>query len=121
MLNIHPHLHSRTLIVYLYLEITHAQKKVEYCGGNACHHCGRCCDWYYDGDFKHDLDLYIHNKSFGILNKNHWHLRHRARCHHQPINHHYNYHAHYYHLGSHDDNDHSDYHLHGHYYICSCD
>ena len=26
------------------------------CRGNACDRCGKCCDWYYDGDIDRDYE-----------------------------------------------------------------
>lgn len=56
------------------------QNKVTFCDGNACSHCGRCCDWYYDGDFNRDLESYKRNKCHDLFDAKRRHCRSGASC-----------------------------------------
>ncbi|CAF1386713.1 unnamed protein product [Adineta steineri] len=48
------------------------QKKVKRCGGNACLECGKCNDWYYDGDMNYDYELLKRRHCRNILQRKRW-------------------------------------------------
>ena len=45
------------------------------CRGNACDRCGKCYDWYYDGNIDRDYERFSRGESSEILNCERWHRR----------------------------------------------
>ncbi|CAF1319660.1 unnamed protein product [Adineta ricciae] len=45
------------------------------CHGNACSCCGKCCDWYYDGDIDRDYERHCRDECHDIYNEDRWHRR----------------------------------------------
>ncbi|CAF3300324.1 unnamed protein product [Rotaria socialis] len=90
------------------------QKKVGYCGGNACPSCDKCIDWSYDGDLDHDYKRWERAyKYFEIFDFKRWHPRPDATC---------NYNYHFYGAGGYVYNGHSNYGvvIHAGYGLCRC-
>ncbi|CAF3583699.1 unnamed protein product [Rotaria sp. Silwood1] len=52
------------------------------CGGHACSQCGKCCDWYYDGDPEADWQSYKMNINCNIRDSSRWYRRDGSTCHH---------------------------------------
>jgi hypothetical protein len=52
-----------------------AESKLPLCRGNACPHCGKCFDWYYDGTIDGDYERFKHRESHDIYNAKRWHRR----------------------------------------------
>ncbi|CAF1357539.1 unnamed protein product [Rotaria sordida] len=45
------------------------------CRGNACPNCGKCCDWYYDGNIDRDNERFHRGESSDICEYTRWHRR----------------------------------------------
>ncbi|CAF1062876.1 unnamed protein product [Adineta steineri] len=52
------------------------------CYGNACPRCGKCTDWYYDGNIKDDMERCERGESKDINDAKHWHRRPNGACRH---------------------------------------
>ncbi|CAF1265412.1 unnamed protein product [Adineta steineri] len=51
-----------------------------FCRSNAYPRCGKCTDWRYDGDFKHDIVRYERRESKDINDEKRWHRHPNATC-----------------------------------------
>ena len=76
---------------------TKTLRRTDYCNGTACPTCGRCCDWYYKGNFIFDMERYRKNKIYDrILDKQLWQRDIDATCDysysHDPYGNRYLYH-----------------------------
>ncbi|CAF4780609.1 unnamed protein product, partial [Rotaria sp. Silwood2] len=49
--------------------------KLPKCRGNACPRCGKCFDWYYDGDIDLDDERFSRDECYDICDENRWHRR----------------------------------------------
>jgi hypothetical protein len=56
-------------------------KKLKDCNGNACPRCGKCRDYYYDGNIRLDYQRWTRDYSCReIIDKSRWHSRPNATC-----------------------------------------
>ncbi|CAF3011150.1 unnamed protein product [Rotaria sp. Silwood2] len=49
--------------------------KLPKCRGNVCSRCGKCFDWYYDGDIDLDDERFSRGECYDICDENRWHRR----------------------------------------------
>ncbi|CAF1351944.1 unnamed protein product, partial [Rotaria sordida] len=50
------------------------------CNGNPCSNCGKCREWYYDGNIDRDNERFERGESYDIVDRNRWHRRPNGTC-----------------------------------------